>query len=51
MLWKNYLSKRIKESITLLKKELENTMFKVSQVVFKQFQHFMNYINHDKSKI
>ena len=35
----------------LLKKTFENTFFKIIQVVFKQYQHFMNYLNHDKVKI
>ena len=38
-------------STILFGKAFENIIFKVIQVIVKQYQHFMNYADHNKSKI
>ena len=35
-------------SFMLLKKAFENITFKIFQVILKQYQQFMNYLNHNK---
>ena len=39
------------KSITLMKNAFENTMFTVTQVIFKQYLDFINYVNHDIAEI
>ena len=35
----------------LLKKELENLIFKITQVIFNQYLNFMNHVNPMKIRI
>ena len=47
---KFYYFKKIKSPLYSLKKHLKILPLKI-QVMFKQYSHFMNYVNHDKAKI
>ena len=42
-----YIVKKMKVSYTPWR-SIEYSIFKVTQVIFKQYQYFMNFVSHDK---
>ena len=48
---KNILKIYYKGLLYSLRRAFENAIFKIIQVIFKQYYYFMNYVNHNEVKI